>query len=96
MHAGRFTRESRITTNIAHLSASRLKPIEFPIPPLEEQRRLIAEADARLDAVSTLGGEVDKTALRAASLRRSLLAAAFSGRLTGSAAQTDLKEMMPA
>jgi restriction endonuclease S subunit len=40
MHAGRFARESRITTNIAHLSASRLKPIEFPIPPLEEQKRL--------------------------------------------------------
>jgi type I restriction enzyme S subunit len=30
MRAGRFKRESRITTNIAHLSAARLKPIEFP------------------------------------------------------------------
>ncbi len=41
MHSGRFKRESRITTNIAHLSATRLKAVEFPVPPLDEQWRIV-------------------------------------------------------
>lgn len=41
MHSGRFARESRITTNIAHLSVSRFKAIEFPVPPVGEQRRIV-------------------------------------------------------
>ena len=32
MHSGRFTREARITTSIAHLSAARFASIEFPVP----------------------------------------------------------------
>lgn len=43
MHSGRFKRESRITTNIAHLSAARLKGVEFPVPPLDKQRQLVSE-----------------------------------------------------
>ncbi|WP_199489326.1 restriction endonuclease subunit S [Micromonospora craniellae] len=57
MHARRFAREARITTNIAHLSASRLKSVEFPVPPLDEQRRivnLIEDHLSRLDAAERL------------------------------------------
>ena len=54
MHSGRFTRESRITTNIAHLSAARFKPVEFPVPPIEEQRRIVEELD-RLSSVMAAG-----------------------------------------
>jgi type I restriction enzyme S subunit len=82
MHAGRFKRESRITTNIAHLSATRLKPVEFPIPPVEEQARIVAAAGERLDAVETLREELRGLDSHTVALRRSLLAAAFSGRLT--------------
>lgn len=84
MHAGRFTRESRITTNIAHLSAARLKPIEFPIPPLPVQVDLVATAEARLSAVSHLGAELRTSQLRLGSLRRSLLGAACAGKLNSS------------
>ncbi len=44
MHSGRFTREVRITTNIADLSASRFKSIESPIPPLPEQQHIVEVA----------------------------------------------------
>ncbi|MFI6124745.1 restriction endonuclease subunit S [Streptomyces sp. NPDC051064] len=86
MHAGRFARESRITTNIAHLSATRLKKIEFPVPPLEEQLRMVEIADMKLTAVKQLEAEIAVAQHKASSLRRSLLDAAFSGRLTGAAA----------
>ena len=53
MHSKRFMRESRITTNIAHLSAGRFSSVEFPLPPLEEQKRLVGAVEeqfSRLDA----------------------------------------------
>lgn len=83
MHAGRFKRESRITTNIAHLSAARLKPIEFPIPPLEIQTEIVQAASTRLADIARLEGAISSQAARADNLRRAVLAAAFSGKLTG-------------
>ena len=44
MHAGRFMRESRITTNIAHLALGRFRTVEFPIPPFETQNELVSLA----------------------------------------------------
>lgn len=94
MHAGRFRREARITTNIAHLSAARLKPIEFPIPSLEEQSRLVGLARERMDGSSRIEQQVAAVASRETALRRALLGAAFSGRLTGRASDMDLVEEM--
>jgi len=83
MHAGRFKRESRITTNIAHLSTARLKPIEFPVPPVDEQHRIINFAAEQLTDVTHLGRVLDVQAKRWSALRRALLRAAFGGKLTG-------------
>ncbi|CAN5448504.1 type I restriction-modification system specificity subunit [soil metagenome] len=81
MHSGRFTRESRITTNIAHLSAARFKPVEFPVPPIEEQRRVVEEFDRLSSFMAACERAVDAELARSASLRRSVLKAAFEGRL---------------
>ncbi|MBO4165412.1 restriction endonuclease subunit S [Micromonospora antibiotica] len=81
MHAGRFSREVRITTNIAHLSATRFKAVEFPIPPLTEQREIVARTADRLAGVERLIAEVEHAARNADALRASLLAEAFAGRL---------------
>lgn len=89
MHAGRFMREARITTNIAHLSASRFKKMEFPIPPLSTQREVVATAGVRLGGVERLRMAVSGATHRASLLRRTLLAAAFAGQLTGATADSD-------
>lgn len=89
MHAGRFVRESRITTNIAHLSASRLKTVEFPIPPLKEQQRTISMASDRLAASERMRQAIDHALEREKLLRRAFLSAAFSGKLIGTAMQND-------
>lgn len=81
MHNRRFMRESQITTNIAHLAAGRFKTVEFPLPPLDEQRVRVAEARAGLEACARLRVDVIAGRKRSAGLRRSILSAAFSGLL---------------
>ena len=104
MHFGRFTRESRITTNIAHLSAARFKTVEFPVPPIEEQRRivdLLEEHLSRLDAADAglraLEGRL--AALRLGTLvgiRADLLQRGVALRRLGDVADTALGKMLDA
>lgn len=81
MHNRRFMRESQITTNIAHLAAGRFKTVEFPIPSLAEQEARVREARDSLAECERLRSAAVIGQKRAAALRRSVLAAAFSGQL---------------
>jgi len=81
MHAGRFQQESRITTNIAHLALGRFRTVEFPVPPLEVQERVVASTRLTLDAVDRQVDQIDREIAAIRSLRRAVLTAAFSGRL---------------
>lgn len=81
LHSGRFKREARITTNIAHLPVVRLKPIEFPIPPFEEQARIVAEVERQLSFIDACERSIDAGLALSDGLRRSVLKAAFKGRL---------------
>lgn len=96
MHAKRFQRESRITTNIAHLSASRLKTVEFPVPPVSEQAALVAKAEDLLNKNHRLREAIERAERQNAALRRAVLAAAFSGQLTGRANDMDRVEELAA
>ncbi|MGW0731633.1 restriction endonuclease subunit S [Streptomyces sp. NPDC002851] len=81
LHARRFMREVRITTNIAHLSSKRLKAVEFPIPPLEEQKRLVQRCDELLGNAEAMDRSLAQSLSRAEHLRASMLSRAFAGRL---------------
>ncbi|MFF0104711.1 restriction endonuclease subunit S [Streptomyces hirsutus] len=81
LHAKRFMREVRITTNIAHLSAKRLKVVEFPIPPLHAQKQLVVKCDELLTGIAAVDTEAERSLRRASALRKALLRKAFSGRL---------------
>lgn len=81
LHAGRFMKDVRITTNIAHLSSKRLKAIEFPIPPMEVQKELVLRCDEMLSGVDAMDREAVRTLKRADSLRRAILNRAFTGNL---------------
>ena len=81
LHSGRFAKESTITTNIAHLSAGRFSRIEFPLPPLAEQRRIAAEVERRLSVVQEMEAALVANLARAERLRQSILKRAFEGKL---------------
>jgi type I restriction enzyme S subunit len=77
MHAGRLVDEGTVTTNIAHLSLGRLACVEFPLPSLAEQHRIVAEVDRLLSIAREAEAEVDANLKRAQGLRQAIVAKAF-------------------
>lgn len=78
---GVFMRLASITTNIAHLTLEKFEAAPFPLPPLAEQHRIVAEVERRLSVVDELEATVEKNLARCARLRQSILKMAFEGRL---------------
>ena len=72
-------------TTIKHLPKERLAEITLRLPPLSAQMRSVEQAQSLQFASSRLAGELGVVRRRGAALRRSILAAAFSGRLVAHA-----------
>ena len=53
----------------------------MPIPPVAEQRRIVAEVDRRLSVIQHAEAAVEAGLKRAERLRQSILKEAFSGKL---------------
>jgi len=66
---------------IHHLGASRLANWEVPLPEPGEQSRIIADVEQQLSLVDAMAAEIDRALKRSATLRRSILEQAFSGKL---------------
>lgn len=78
LHSGRFQREARITTNIAHLSAKRFCSVEFPVPPLAEQRHIVERVVKLKRDVQAGRAEVAAAAASVDRLEGALIDAAFA------------------
>jgi len=59
-----------------------LKSLPIPLPPLEEQRRIVAEVERRLESMRAVEAAVEVGLKRAGRLRQAVLRSAFEGRLT--------------
>jgi type I restriction enzyme S subunit len=81
MHAGKFSSVARGSTNIAHLGLERLRAMIMPVPPLEEQERIVKEARKRLEDVKGQARAVTTAIERLPEMERELLAAAVAGEL---------------
>ena len=66
---------------IHHLGSTRLSEWDIPLPPLEEQRRIVAEVEERLSAIDALRAAIERAQRRSAALRRAILERAFRGEL---------------
>lgn len=71
----------KTTAGQVGIAGSQLKSVHIPLPPMEEQIRLINYVESAMSQVHRLTATVDEEMHHVASLRRSVLAEAFSGRL---------------
>ena len=64
-----------------NVSLSLIHTMPIPLPPLAEQRRIVAEVERRLSVIQQAEATVEASLARAERLRQSILKQAFSGRL---------------
>ena len=68
-------------TTIKHLTGQSLKSVEFPLPPLSEQQRIVTEIESRLSQAEASSACIENALQQAEALRQSILKKAFSGEL---------------
>ena len=66
---------------VPHISEGQVKAFPLPLPPLAEQRRIVAEVERRLSVLDALEQTVERTLTRSSRLRQSILKRAFEGKL---------------
>lgn len=76
-----FEEHGRQTTNLASLNLTTLKSFPVPAPPVEEQRRVVAEIERQLSIADAMTTAIDQALRRSAALRRAILEQAFTGKL---------------
>ncbi len=76
--------ESKIRTTAGQsgISGGDLKSLPLGIPEVGEQLQIVAEVERRLSVIEELEATVEANLTRADRLRQSVLALAFSGRLS--------------
>jgi len=63
------------------MNQQEIKAIPIPLPPLEEQRRIVREVEWRLESARGVEAAAEAGLKRAGRLRQAVLKAAFEGRL---------------
>ena len=63
----------------ANVNGTKLQALSVPLPPLDEQTRIVTEVDRHLSIIREVKAEVDANLQRAQALRQATLAKAFSG-----------------
>ena len=75
--------EAKAKSSAGHqrISLSDLREFRIPLPPLAEQRRIVAEVERRLSVIQQAEATVEASLAQAERLRQSILKQAFSGKL---------------
>ena len=71
----------RTTAGQAGVSGTDVKQMPVPLPPLADQRRIVAEVERRLSVIQQTEAAVEASRQRADRLRQSILKRAFAGEL---------------
>jgi type I restriction enzyme S subunit len=78
-----YAQSQRFTHGVGNqdLGLTRMVRISFGLPPLPEQRRIVAEVDRRLSDIDAIEQDLSTQTVRADHLRQSILKHAFEGKL---------------
>ena len=87
-------RNGKQSVNLASISLSKIRLMPIPVPPRSLQARLVQSIGDWAGAIERLTTELRLAQQRSVVLRRALLDAAFSGRLTGRTISAELVEEM--
>jgi type I restriction enzyme S subunit len=79
LHARRYMKLAKITTNIAHLGAQRFAGVEFPLAPLAEQHRIVAEVERRFSVLNQVQATVSASLKRCGQLKQAVLKRSLGG-----------------
>jgi type I restriction enzyme S subunit len=66
-------------SNVPQVNNKDIQPLPIPLPPLQEQKRIVAEVERRLSVVEELETVVNANLKRAGRLRQAILSAHFNG-----------------
>ena len=81
MHNGRFQKIAKWTTNIAHLGAERFAKLEFPLPPIKEQKEIVRRIESLFKLADNIEQQYQQAEVDLETLNQSILAKAFRGEL---------------
>ncbi|MGI8407912.1 MAG: restriction endonuclease subunit S [Actinomycetota bacterium] len=84
---GGFAKVSR-GVNIMHLGKAGLAAWKVPVPPVDEQVRIVADVERQLSIIEAIAKSIDVSLQRSDSLCQSILSRAFAGRLIASITST--------
>lgn len=74
---------ARTTAGIYKVNQKQLMLVQVPVPTLDLQSTIAARASSSRRAIDTVAGTIESVERNSLALRRAMLAAAFSGKLTG-------------
>lgn len=70
-----------VETTQANIGIASIKSFVFPLPPMEEQHKVVDVLESRLSVADKMEESIAQSLLQAESLRQSILKKAFSGQL---------------
>lgn len=73
--------EKTTFTTVKHLSSKTIQNIEFPLPPLSEQERIVSLLDSAFEKMEQTRKNIQKLVFDLDELKQSLLKKAFEGKL---------------
>lgn len=73
--------KSGISDSGLNLTQSKFLKIKIPLPPIEEQHRIVQEIESRLSVADKMEQSIQESLQKAEALRQSILKKAFSGEL---------------
>lgn len=76
-----FNRNAQQVVGMASINQPQVSRFPIPLPPLAEQRRIVAEVERRLSVADEVARTVEQSLAQAQRLRQSILKKAFEGKL---------------